>query len=290
MRRAVSALIDLAGGIPFVLIAFFSARVLLQSRPLVYVCFPLLCTVALLAGFWRGRAGSLPVPLTAVLVSAPLFVVASQFFSGRNRPFILSPFLVLVFVAAGAGISRMRAKPSIAAAIVVVTNVAAVFAGPVFVRSIVRSRMVNETPVPFAIHLVDGRTISSRDLRGRVVVLDFWATWCVPCQHELPILQRVYDRSKDHVAFFAIDGVMTDTPGDAGDTAERAVAYFQRGRYTIPLAWDGGGVLEKAFSPAGFPTLLLLDRGGHVRMRHTGFMGGEDLEGDLLREIDEIRE
>src|SRR6059058_744083 len=223
MRRIVPALVDLAAGLVFVAIALFAARVLLQSRLLVYVCFPLLCTAALVVGFWRGGSGSRPVAAIAVLATLPLFLLAMNFFSGRNRPFMAFPIVVFAFAAA--------------------------VAGPLFVGFLARSQNVTERPIPFAIRLVDGRTISSQQLRGRVVVLDFWATWCVPCRQELPILQRVYDKTKGRgdVAFFAVDGVMTDTPGDAGDTALGAVAYFDRAGYTIPLAWDGGAVLEKAF-------------------------------------------
>jgi cytochrome c biogenesis protein CcmG/thiol:disulfide interchange protein DsbE len=278
VRKLFPWLVDLASGLLFVAIAFFSARVLLQSRALVYLVFPLLCTAALLVGFWRRRIGA------ALLVSAPLFVVAIVLFSGRNRPFIVFPIVVLVFVAAGA-MARARAL----VLLLVVTNAAAVFAGPLFVSSMLPNNHVHEAPIAYAIHLVDGRTITSEQLRGRVVVLDFWATWCVPCRYELPVVQSAYNKRKDAAAFFAIDGVMTDAPGDAGDTAERAAAFFRRGGYTIPLAWDGGAVLEKAFAPRGFPTLLVLDKTGAVRMRHTGFLGAEDLEATLLREIDALR-
>jgi thiol-disulfide isomerase/thioredoxin len=291
MRRIVPALVDLAAGLVFVAIALFAARVLLQSRLLVYVCFPLLCTAALVIGFWRGGAGSRPVALIAVLATLPLFLLAFYFFSGRNRPFVAFPIVVFVFVAAGAALPRTRAKPLLVAIGIVAMNAAAAVAGPLFVGFLARGQTVTEKPIPFAIRLVDGRTISSQQLRGRIVVLDFWATWCVPCQQELPILQRVYDKTKGRsdVAFFAVDGVMTDTPGDAGDTAMGAVAYYDRAGYTIPLAWDGGAVLEKAFALHGFPTLLVIDKSGQVRMRHVGFIGSEDLERTLLDKIDALR-
>jgi thiol-disulfide isomerase/thioredoxin len=291
MRKAVPSLVDLAAGLVFVAIALFAARVLLQSRLLVYVCFPLLCTAALVIGFWRGGAGSRPVASIAVLATLPLFLLALYFFSGRNRPFMAFPIVVVVFVAAGAALPRTRAKPLLVAIGIVAMNAAAAVAGPLFVGFLAQSQTVTEKPIAFAIRLVDGRTISSQQLRGRIVVLDFWATWCVPCQQELPILQRVYDKMKGRsdVAFFAVDGVMTDIPGDAGDTALGAVAYFDRAGYTIPLAWDGGGVLEKSFALNGFPALLVIDKSGQVRMRHVGFVGSEDLEQTLMNKIDALR-
>ena len=286
MRKAVDALVDFLSGLPLLLIVFTDGRMLLQTRTLVYFAFPLFCTVAFAIGMWRGRRSSLPLAMTVVLASAPALILPLYFFSGRNKPFIIFPVVASVFILIGGIVSR----PRTAIAILVVANIAAAFAGPPFIGLIVHNRIVKEQPIAFAIHLIDGRTISSQELRGRVVVLDFWATWCVPCQRELPALQRAYQRTsgRKDVAFFAVDGVMSDSGAD-GDTAERAREYFRRGGYTIPLAFDGGAALEKAFSLSGFPTLLVLDPTGQVRMRHVGFIGSEDLEGVLLRTIDAVK-
>ena len=285
MRKAVDVLVDLLGGLLLAVIFFIDGRVLMQTRPLVYFAFPLLCTVAFAIGFWRSRRSSLPFAVTAILATTPVLVLALYFFSGRNKPFIVVPIVAIVFITIGGVVTRRRT----AIAILVAANIAAAFAGPPFIGLLVHNRLVTEKAIPFGIHLVNGGTISSQELRGRVVVLDFWATWCVPCQRELPMLQRAYEKSsgRKDMAFFAIDSVMTDS-GEGGDTAERAAEYFRRGRYSIPLAWDGGAVLEKAFALSGFPTLLVLDPAGQVRMRHVGFIGSEDLEGVLMRTINEV--
>jgi thiol-disulfide isomerase/thioredoxin len=291
MSRLLSALIDLLSGVLFVLIAFLSARVLLQDHSLVYLCFPLLTSVALAVGFWRGRKRMLPALVVALLITAPLLILALQFFSGRNRPFIIFPIVTFVFVCIGIAFARYRVMVAAIMAVIVIANIGGALVSPQFVHFIVASSDVNEKPVPFTIHLVDGTTISSEALRGNLVVLDFWATWCVPCQRELPLIQRAYQKLETGkgVVFIAVDGVMTDAPEDAGDTAERAIAYFRRGGFTIPLAWDGGAVLEKTFALRGFPALLVLDGAGSVRMRHTGFIGAEDLERTLNDKIVELQ-
>src|SRR2546429_3429428 len=99
MRRIVPALVDLAAGLVFVAIALFAARVLLQSRLLVYVCFPLLCTAALVVGFWRGGAGSRPLPAIALPAALPLFLLAVSFFSRRNPPVLAFSIVLVVFLA-----------------------------------------------------------------------------------------------------------------------------------------------------------------------------------------------
>jgi thiol-disulfide isomerase/thioredoxin len=290
MSRVAAALTEAVIGVALVGIALLDARTLLQSRVLVYLAFPLLCTVALAIGWQRARAGTRSPMLIAFFTTLPLLVVALQFGSGRNKPFLVLPLLAMICVAIGGVMARGRMKPSWIAGILAGLNVVAALAGPVFVNWLVPSRNTNEPPVPFVVHLTDGRAISSRELRGSIVVLDFWATWCVPCQRELPAVQRALDRLKGRkdVAFFAVDVVMTDAPGDSGDTAERAIRYFRRGGYTLPLAWDGGGALVKSLAIRGLPTLLVLDRQGRVRLRHVGFSGAEDLERRLLLKIEEI--
>lgn len=291
MRKVLSVLVDLSAGLLFVLVALFDARVLLQSPHLVYLCFPLLVTVALAVGYWRGSRNVLPSWVTAVLTNIPLLAFAIYFFSGRNKPFILFPALTFVVVSAGIAMARLRAKPWAWATVILIASVAGALAGPRFVSLVVPSKEVKEKAFPFTIHLADGTTISSRDLAGKIVVLDFWATWCIPCQHELPVLQRIYEKTKGQkdIVFVAVDGVITDSPGDSGDSLERATAYFRRFGYSIPLAWDGGAVLEKSFGLAGFPTLVVVDGSGRVRMRRVGYVGAEDLEAILMGKIEELR-
>jgi len=291
MRKVLSALVDVSAGLLFVLVALLDARVLLQSPRLVLLCFPVLITVAVATGYWRGSRNALPPWATAVLTNIPLLLFALAFFSGRNKPFILFPVVTLVSVSAGIAMARLRAKPWALTAVIVIAGITGAFAGPGFVPLIVPSKNVKERPFPFTIKLADGTTISSRDLGGKIVVLDFWATWCIPCQHELPALQRIYEKTKSQkdVVFVAVDGVITDSPGDSGDSLERATAFIRRGGYSIPLAWDGGAVLEKSFGLAGFPTLVVVDGNGQVRMRRVGYVGAEDLEAILRGEIEELR-
>jgi thiol-disulfide isomerase/thioredoxin len=291
MRKLLSALTELSAGLLFVVIALLDARVLLQSPRLVYLAFPFLVIVAVAVGYWRGSRNMLPPWLTVVLTNIPLLIVALQFFSGRNKPFILFPVLTFIFVTVGIALARLRATPWALATVVLVAVVAGALAGPRFVPLVVPSHDVKERPFPFTINLANGPAITSRDLGGKIVILDFWATWCIPCQHELPALQRIYDKTKTQkdLMFVAVDGVMTDSPGDSGDSLEGASAYFRRGGYTIPLAWDGGAVLEKSFALAGFPTLIVLDGHGRVRMRRVGYVGSEDLETILMTKIGELR-
>lgn len=273
-----AALFDLLSGIVIVVVTFLDVRLFMESRALVYLVFPVLCAAALLVGFWRCRERW----YAAILVSLPLFIVCARYFSGRTRPLIILPIVVLIFAAIGGRLTQTRARIGAAA-----ISFATAFAGPMFVALLMHTPP-GRGPDEFTIHMIDGRTISSHELRGRVVVLDFWASWCGPCRRELPLLQRTFAKFRDQrdIAFFAIDGSKNDADDE---TPQLATDFFRRGNYTMPLAWDSHRLLGNAFGVTGYPTLLVLDRNGRVQVRHAGFAAAQDLEATLTEQINALR-
>lgn len=106
---------------------------------------------------------------------------------------------------------------------------------------------------------MSGRRIAMRDLRGRVVVLDFWATWCAPCLAELPRLQRAHARYGDRVA---IVGVSLDVVSRATFTG-----WLRRHQVSWPQVHDGRGwssPIVRAFGLEAIPYSLLIDPSGRV--------------------------
>lgn len=139
-------------------------------------------------------------------------------------------------------------------------------AGPNWMGS--SSRMVGE-PVPtLAAEIVAGEGAEAHDridleaLRGRVVLLDFWASWCPPCRASIPILNRVLQRHPDVVAL----GVNAE-PNLSPAGVARAHALF---RADFPSLQDRDWDLQRRFAIEALPTLFLVDRGGIVREVHTG--------------------
>jgi len=110
----------------------------------------------------------------------------------------------------------------------------------------------------YALTALDGTPISPDALRGKVVLVNFWATWCLPCRVEMPLLQRMSERHRD--AGLVVVGLSVDR----GD--EDAVRSFLRERnVTYRVAMVGADV-ERAFGGVrGYPTSILIDRGGVVR-------------------------
>lgn len=118
-------------------------------------------------------------------------------------------------------------------------------------------------PPPLAGRTLGGRRLDLADLRGHVVVLNVWGSWCAPCRAEAPALQRVYaDLHGRGVDFVGIDTTDTDEAGRA----------FQRSfGITYPSIVDKDGQLLLAFrgqlNPRAIPTTLVLDRSGRVAAR-----------------------
>jgi thiol-disulfide isomerase/thioredoxin len=109
-----------------------------------------------------------------------------------------------------------------------------------------------------------GAKITLNDLHGKVVLLDYWATWCAPCIEGLPELEAVYQkyRSNPRVAILAVNPLMGDTP-------EKIHAFYEQKHLTVPLAFDKHFAEPKPVAETGdpvssisLPTVLLLDREG----------------------------
>ncbi len=122
---------------------------------------------------------------------------------------------------------------------------------------------------------IKGGEVALRDYRGRVVLLDFWATWCPPCVAASPSMQRLHDR-------FAARGfsVLAIHFDDTGDPA----GYARKHGYTFPMLESGGDVAQK-YGVDMIPTLILVDGDGWVLHRQTGF--SPDDEEKLAKLIEE---
>ncbi len=124
----------------------------------------------------------------------------------------------------------------------------------------------------FALQAVDGqRTIRLADLKGKPAILDFWATWCGPCEMSQPALQKLHEQYGSEVTVVMISD---ETP------AEIAPVVKQRG-LTITQLVDPAGKIAAKFGVEGYPTTIYLDRQGIVRAGHAGI----DPSGDVFEQL-----
>jgi thiol-disulfide isomerase/thioredoxin len=114
-----------------------------------------------------------------------------------------------------------------------------------------------------------GKTLQFSELKGKVIVLDFWGSWCGPCRMELPEIQKVYERYKDRgVAFVGINWEREETADAHLKTAKDFIAA---NGYTFPCVVDHEQRASAAFSVNSFPSVFVIDKGGMVRYRNVGF-------------------
>ena len=108
----------------------------------------------------------------------------------------------------------------------------------------------------FQIQRVDGSTDSLAGYRGKVVLVNLWATWCPPCREEMPALEKLYRSfgSKN----FVVLGI------DEGESANVAAKFARNLGVTFPLLVDGEQQYGRAYAAQGLPTSVLVDRTGHI--------------------------
>jgi thiol-disulfide isomerase/thioredoxin len=127
----------------------------------------------------------------------------------------------------------------------------------------------------FSIKDLQGRGISSTDLHGKVVLIDFWATWCNPCKKEMPGYQKLVDLYGSRG--FAVVGLKFDTMMDREDPivfAKKIGVRYPLGVATDDLKLKFGGI-------EGLPTTMLYDRKGILRKKVVGFEYTDAFEADL---------
>jgi cytochrome c biogenesis protein CcmG, thiol:disulfide interchange protein DsbE len=115
-----------------------------------------------------------------------------------------------------------------------------------------------------------GDTASLSDLRGRAVLLNVWATWCIPCRAEMPALQEVYEANASRG--FELVGVSIDDR-NSGPIIERFLADYG---VTFTIWHDPDDVISTRFQVIGVPATFVLDREGVVLWRHMGPIEASD--------------
>jgi thiol-disulfide isomerase/thioredoxin len=127
----------------------------------------------------------------------------------------------------------------------------------------------------FSVKDLQGQDISSADLRGKVVLIDFWATWCQPCKKEMPGYQELLNRYGPRG--FAVIGLKLDIMRDT----EEPVLFARKIGVSYPLAVAGDELKQKFGGIEGLPTAMLYDRHGILRKKVIGFEYTSAFESEL---------
>jgi cytochrome c biogenesis protein CcmG/thiol:disulfide interchange protein DsbE len=144
------------------------------------------------------------------------------------------------------------------------------------------SPLIGREAPPFSLPLFDGGTLRLTDLRGNVVVLNFWASWCYPaCWNEAPRLQAVWEQYRDQ-------GVML-VGVNYQDREADARAFIERFGKTFPSGPDAGSRIAIDYGVYGVPETFFIDRQGRIAHKHIGEIGTAVLHEWITRLLSQRR-
>jgi thiol-disulfide isomerase/thioredoxin len=126
----------------------------------------------------------------------------------------------------------------------------------------------------FTLPLTGGGTVTLSALKGKVVFLNFWATWCPPCRAEMPDIEAVYQSYKDKgIAFIAVN--LQEKKSDV-------VSFLKKNGYTFPAALDSSGTVGMSYGAQSIPTTLLIDKQGRIA---AAAIGGRQWNGAAMHAV-----
>ena len=134
-------------------------------------------------------------------------------------------------------------------------------------------------PAPdFSLPARDGGVVQLSELKGQVVMINFWATWCGPCRQEMPLLERIH--AKYEPLGFTLLGVNVEPDSAA------ATAWLKDVPVTFPILFDAKNAVAEQFGVMGMPNSVFVDREGRVRYVHRGYKPGDEARyADMVRSL-----
>ena len=133
----------------------------------------------------------------------------------------------------------------------------------------------------FTLKSRSGENIKLSELRGEVVMINFWASWCAPCRQEMPLLEDIYKKFGD--LGFTLLAVNVEEDSSKADNLLRDVPV------TFPVLYDNTNKVTKLYKVVAMPSTVLVDRNGNLRYLHRGYLPGYEEEykkqvSELIRE------
>lgn len=136
-----------------------------------------------------------------------------------------------------------------------------------------------DTPPDFTAELVDGGSFVLSEKSDKVVLINFWATWCGPCVGEMPAFQQLYDEYGDSLALVAID---------CAEDKETVDRFIADNGYTFPVAYDENGEIGGKYPTQGIPYTVIVAPDGKISKIYLGANDAETQYKEYKAAIDEV--
>lgn len=131
--------------------------------------------------------------------------------------------------------------------------------------------------VDFTLSDLNGRQWKLSSLKGKVVLLNFWATWCGPCQMEMPGFQKMFERFGENSDVIVLAVASTSLEGQSAQASKDSVSKFIKDqKFTFPVLFDEDGSVWGKYQQEGIPANYIIDKQGNVRMLVSGAFSSED--------------
>ena len=124
----------------------------------------------------------------------------------------------------------------------------------------------------FRLENLSGDKVQLIDLRGKTVLVNFWATWCLPCEQEMPLLEEYYQRYSPDLVVLAVN---------ADEPPEVVKSFVDNLQLTFEILLDPGSRIDHLYQVRAFPTTIFIDKDGMIRFRHIGLLQEKQLSAYL---------
>jgi peroxiredoxin len=116
---------------------------------------------------------------------------------------------------------------------------------------------------------LDGNRVRLEEFKGKVVLLNFWATWCLPCKAEMPVLDQQYGKNKSELEVLAVN---------FDESPHIVQSFISEMGVSFKVLLDPGGSIQSLYRVVGYPTSYIIDKTGIIKIKHIGIMTERQLD------------